>query len=42
MKIRLFEPQGGNGSRRRAPGASSRGTPRESQANFIVGTGWGL
>ena len=41
-KIRFIEPQGGNGSRRRAPGASSSGTPRESQANFRVGTVWGL
>ena len=30
-KIRFIEPQGGNGSRRRAPGASTSGTPRDSQ-----------
>ena len=41
-KICFIEPQGGKWSRRRAPGASSSGTPRESQANFRVGTGWGL
>ena len=43
-KIRFIEPQegGGNGHRRRVPGASSSGTPRESQANFRVVTVWGL
>ena len=32
----------GNGPRKRVQGAPSRGTPRESQANFRVGTVWGL
>ena len=36
----MIEPQGRNGSRRRAPSASSIGTPRESQANFRVGPYW--
>ena len=34
--------QGGNGSRRRAPGASSSSSPRESQTNFRFVTVWGL
>ena len=33
---------GGNGRRRRVPGSPSSGTPRESQANFRVGTVLGL
>ena len=41
-KHRFIDPQGGNGPRRRVSGASSSGTPRESQANFRVGTVWGL
>ena len=41
-KIRFIEPQGGNGARRRVLGAPSSDTPRESQANFRVGTVWGL
>ena len=41
-KIRFIEPQGGNGARRRVSGTPSSGTPRESQANFRVGTVWGL
>ena len=32
----------GNGPRKRVQGAPSRGTLRESQANFRVGTVWGL
>ena len=39
-KIRFIEPQGGNCSRRRAPGASSIGTPQERQAIFRVVTVW--
>ena len=38
----LSSPRRGNGSRRRAPGASSSGTPRESRVNFRVVTVWGL
>ena len=34
-KIRFIEPQGGNGSRRRAPDASSSGTPRDSQVTSL-------
>ena len=43
-KIRFIEPRGGgaNRPRRRVSGASRSGSPRESQANFRVGTGWGL
>ena len=41
-EIRFIEPQGGNWSRRLVSGAPSSGTPRESQANFRIGTMWGL
>ena len=39
-KIRFTEPQGGFGPRRR--GGPSNRTPRESEANFKIGTVWGL
>ena len=39
---KFIKPQWENGPRRRVPGAPSSGTPRESQANFRVGTVWGL
>ena len=41
-KFVLSIPRGGNWTRRRVSGAPSCGTPRESQANFRVGTVWGL
>ena len=41
-KFVLSNPRVGNGHRRRVPGSPSSGTPRESQANFRVGTVWGL
>ena len=41
-KIRFIEPQGVNGHKGPVPGASSGGTPRESQAQFRGGTVWGL
>ena len=41
-KIRFIKPQRGSRARRRVSGARSSGTPRESQANFRVGTVWGL
>ena len=38
----FYRAAGGNGTRRRVSGAPRSGTPPESQANFRVGTGWGL
>ena len=35
-------PQGGNGPRRRVPGAPNSGTRRESQAKFRERAVWGL
>ena len=42
-KFFVSSPRGaGNEPRRRVPGAPSSGTPRKDQANFRVGTVWGL